>query len=1041
MECFGPISIAGTLSSSAISPNGCLLQSLGGFSGGTLDFASDAPFVMAGGSSSSIVPTINSGAFHWDTGNLFDFTNSAATRGDCRIGAPIGGTIGSPVLKAEFENNGYVLQSGSPLLLDSQSLFTNASGATYEILNSNIQSSSGASGHLFQNAGTFLKNGDGSNGGSSLSAPFTSTGRLEVIDDFLRLTGPTQISNIVAVDRSTNADALLEFAQGSTNPASYAGVEYRVTGGGLIEFESGNHVFSGLHQSDQTSGLIHFRSGGADLVVEAGTSAELAFSDSAPLRFGTDNNSPEIRLAGPLTNTGRIDLFLAELYGPEAFRNRGEIYLDNTWDIGGPGEPGQLLKSGLIDFPTLDGRRIRIADGSLLLNDELGGPAGNLTRGTILLGSFDEITSSASNPTSLQFQNKSHLLFPDDGTASINVIFEQTGSDQPLTDVPRGSLTFSRDVRLMGGIMRSSYQDFTTDDDPSVIRFTEDVVIGDTTIELGNGGEFVFAGSTSGNDLITLESTLFARGDDIVRMNGGTLLPEPGNGNTGFNCSQDTAFELVGGVVGATGESLANVGTFRQTGGEITGTFTNGGTQLIDNGTIDATFQNNEEFTWVRGTIADTFTNGLPQTPEAGILTIDGPLNGRVLAPSSTLSNWNEINQSSSLRCRGGSRVIQNRGIYTLTEGASISEITENTGQVFEMNEGTLRSNNPAGGSHVISLETFDGNGGLIQANQGDLVIRPDILTLDGGTLRSESGTQLIFNGDPTGSGVDQIHTDGRIVFDLLSSSAPSTLTLKAGGTLSGSGELLVDLTQNGEAAPGNSVGTLTLTGDLDQGATASTTIEISPTGNDLMTVSGDAQLGGTLTIELIDGAIPQPGQTFTILTTSSVTGTFSGITPPAGGPGFDITYNPDSVVLTVVTVELDYDDWAAEEFSPDQLDDPEISGPNADPDKDLVSNLFEFIMGTSPLSGGSQRSIQFTTLPDPGNPGQRFVAFSIPTVPGRLGYQLEILALNALENPGDDSVVSSTTIDGGNSLELTSSNSLIGVSRFFVLRASLTTP
>jgi hypothetical protein len=69
--------------------------------------------------------------------------------------------------------------------------------------------------------------------------------------------------------------------------------------------------------------------------------------------------------------------------------------------------------------------------------------------------------------------------------------------------------------------------------------------------------------------------------------------------------------------------------------------------------------------------------------------------------------------------------------------------------------------------------------------------------------------------------------------------------------------------------------------------------------------------LGGALTVSLVDGFIPSPGQSFTFLTAVNVIGGFSTVSLPSM-PGliFDVVYNPQSVVLKVsAAFTADFDD------------------------------------------------------------------------------------------------------------------------------------
>jgi hypothetical protein len=55
----------------------------------------------------------------------------------------------------------------------------------------------------------------------------------------------------------------------------------------------------------------------------------------------------------------------------------------------------------------------------------------------------------------------------------------------------------------------------------------------------------------------------------------------------------------------------------------------------------------------------------------------------------------------------------------------------------------------------------------------------------------------------------------------------------------------------------------------------------------------------------------------------------------------------------TLAIHDTPFDQWRHSRFSPQQLADPEISGPEADPDKDGTNNLLEFFAGGDPLTAG----------------------------------------------------------------------------------------
>src|SRR4029077_1723796 len=122
------------------------------------------------------------------------------------------------------------------------------------------------------------------------------------------------------------------------------------------------------------------------------------------------------------------------------------------------------------------------------------------------------------------------------------------------------------------------------------------------------------------------------------------------------------------------------------------------------------------------------------------------------------------------------------------------------------------------------------------------------------------------------------------------------------GGTLSGTGTIAGDVTNTGGGvAPGSSIaaGALSLSGSglgiYAQSATGAYNVKIggATAGQfDTLTMSGATTLGGPLNVSLLNAFSPALGNTFTILTAASVSGTFSTTNFPAlsAGLGWHIT-------------------------------------------------------------------------------------------------------------------------------------------------------
>ncbi len=167
---------------------------------------------------------------------------------------------------------------------------------------------------------------------------------------------------------------------------------------------------------------------------------------------------------------------------------------------------------------------------------------------------------------------------------------------------------------------------------------------------------------------------------------------------------------------------------------------------------------------------------------------------------------------------------------------------------------------------------------------------------------------------------VDGFANDGVILADLASTvRIDGAVTNNVGGTLAGDGLIQVgntgalNITNDGEIAPGNSAGELTLNvGTLAFGNTGQFSVELGgllPGDEyDRLTVLGDVTLDGTLNASLINGYAPAVGDCFDVLITNgTLTGTFSTVNLPAGpGEGFSIYYGSNYVRITVLRLNGD---------------------------------------------------------------------------------------------------------------------------------------
>jgi outer membrane autotransporter protein len=256
------------------------------------------------------------------------------------------------------------------------------------------------------------------------------------------------------------------------------------------------------------------------------------------------------------------------------------------------------------------------------------------------------------------------------------------------------------------------------------------------------------------------------------------------------------------------------------------------------------------------------------------------------LSGNNTYSGPTMIN-AGTLRANGGN-AIGDRSAVTVAAGATLDlGATETIGSL-------------AGGGNVLlrthTLRTGDDNTSTTFAGSIDGT---------GGLVKQGTGT-LRLSGTSTGTGTLAV-ADGTLD---VAGTVPMRGLIAGGGTVIGTGTI-GGIINFGHVAPGNSVGTLTVTGNFSQNAAGTLDIEIKPDGSaaDLLAVGGTATLAGTLTAQGENGALltPAAGGTvanpklYTIVTAGGgVSGTFGTTPAPLGAFTFNTIYNPNNIQLGV---------------------------------------------------------------------------------------------------------------------------------------------
>ncbi|MBL9120063.1 MAG: hypothetical protein JNL80_09140 [Phycisphaerae bacterium] len=132
----------------------------------------------------------------------------------------------------------------------------------------------------------------------------------------------------------------------------------------------------------------------------------------------------------------------------------------------------------------------------------------------------------------------------------------------------------------------------------------------------------------------------------------------------------------------------------------------------------------------------------------------------------------------------------------------------------------------------------------------------------------------------------------------------------QTGGLLTGDGMLngnawIEGGSTSASGSDGSAVGSLSVHGNYGQTLDGGLIVDLGAGGNDVLSVTGMVTLGGALQIRLVDPFIPMPGQEFTILTATNISGTFGCIEYPLGNAFFHVVYTPQAVKLVVDSIPV----------------------------------------------------------------------------------------------------------------------------------------
>jgi len=305
-----------------------------------------------------------------------------------------------------------------------------------------------------------------------------------------------------------------------------------------------------------------------------------------------------------------------------------------------------------------------------------------------------------------------------------------------------------------------------------------------------------------------------------------------------------------------------------------------------------------------------------------------------------------------------------NGGSLSLGPGATLPYASSLT-----MNGGTFNLN---GNAQVLS--SVGGNGGTLALGGGLLVLNTTQANALGSSLAGngmfvvQGGGSLNLTGSSAGFNGATVVTNAGLA---VNGSLGGNVFAGPGGTVSGNGTIVGNLYNSGILAPGNSIGTLNVSGNYSQSSAGVYTTEVVGQGqSDRLNVGGIANLGGTVFVTALPGLAFAPSTTYTILSAAGgLNGTFAAVNELYPFLQSNLSYDANNAYLT-----LQVGGFAAQALNPNQyavgsaLD---ASAPNATGD-------YATVLGTLATATAAQGQAFMTSIS-----GQNYSGFSSSMVQG----------------------------------------------------------
>jgi hypothetical protein len=762
----------------------------------------------------------------------------------------------------------------------------------------------------FTNSGSIL-NTSGSVG--TLSGNLTNTGTIAVSNDStLRLAGGTTITNngLFALDDQTayGATNLVLHGTGAAETISLLG-----TGSLTMTSSANSNIIADADNLTLVNGADHTLSGSGWIGTTDASGHDFTFHNDGTVT--ANDEGAMLTFYADVVNAGLMQAVggsgLAFING--SVTNTGGIIRADDSQVFLMAKP---LTGGLLD--AINGGNMVLYTGTTANDADL--HVDSSSSASLVAMTYSGGTMDIAGTLSLTDSTISGTTIANSGT-----ITNDSGStsqfDGTLTNTGTIAVSDDSTLKLAGGSTITNNGLFTLN--AGVEATTANLVLHGTgaaqTVSLLGSGSLIMGNSTNNRiDADAYNLTLVNGADHTISGSGRIGASGSGYPFTFRNDGTVTADGSAGLSFGA-GANVVNAGLIQAVGGStlrfLSSSVTNtGGIIRADGslvllrpssftgGLLDAINGGNMVFYYPSTAISDadlhvdssSSASLAGTTYSAGTMDIAGMLSlADSIISGTTITNSGTITSiSGSTNTLGG----------TLTNNGTLA--------VEALSQAVINGNFTNFASQTLTGGTYD-VAGLLAFKDADIVTNAANVTLDGASaqitdlgsnnalsnLSTNSGSFSLLNGaglstsgSVTNTGAMTIGSGSTLTTTGYTQTGGSTVvngTLDtaiftlAGGTLGGSGTVLGDLvlSSDGSLSPGNSPGLFTVNGDYTQDSLATLEIELGGLlrGDeyDVLVVTGNMELAGTLDVTLYDGFTPSEGDSFDILDWGTLSGTF----------------------------------------------------------------------------------------------------------------------------------------------------------------------